>query len=131
MSADLVRLPTAAARPVQQPTGRAARDYRAAFREANPWPGDFAWPVQRAAARRLAERRDVLAGMAQSPELAILLAMLRFMPAERIEAIGISLDPFPGGLESAALNQARAVVNLAAENRRAMERITQLHEDLP
>jgi hypothetical protein len=44
MSGKIVRLPTAARRAVKQ---TASADYRRAFCEANPWPGEFKWPAMR------------------------------------------------------------------------------------
>lgn len=125
---NVIRLPTAAARQVSQPTGKAAREYRVAFREAHPWPGEFLWPTQREAARRLAERQDALAGLNQSPELAIIAAMLRSMPSDKIGAVGLALDQFPGITESPALIQARAMLDVAARDRRAMEAISKPFE---
>lgn len=128
MTANLIRLPTAARRMVQQPSGRAAKEYRATFRAAHPWPGEYVWPTQRAAARRLAERQDALAGLNQSPELAIIAAMLRSMPSDKIGAVGLALDQFPGVTESPALIQARAMLDVAARDRRAMEAISKPFE---
>lgn len=44
MSGDVVRLPTAARRIVKQPSRAATRH---AYRDANPWPGEFKWPFER------------------------------------------------------------------------------------
>ncbi|MFC3098853.1 hypothetical protein [Alteraurantiacibacter palmitatis] len=44
MSGEIVRLPTAARRAVKQPS---RADHRRAYREANPWPGEFKWPAIR------------------------------------------------------------------------------------
>lgn len=129
--ANVIALPTAAARQVKQPTTREARQARRTFRADHPWPGTFLWPAEREAERQRSERLNLFANLSHSPELAIILGLLRTMPAERIEAVRKTLDLFPDGGESEALLQARAVVDMAAESRRTMERVAKLYEDLP
>jgi len=73
MSADVVRLPTAARRQVQQPRGL-ARPYR----EANPWPGEHKLPARRDAERAV---RHLTAA-----EI-IVQAMLESLPADARKAV--------------------------------------------
>jgi hypothetical protein len=120
---NIIQLPTAAVRRVCQPNGRVAREHRAAFREENPWPGRYLWPAQRDEEQRRSDRQRLFTDMTMSPELAILLVLLRTTPSNKIEAIRFALDLFPSATESLALVQARAVVDLAAESRRALEEI--------
>lgn len=76
MTATVIRLPTAAPRKVQQRSIRAVREAKAA----NPWPGEYRPPCQRNA--------DAMAHQAsRSPELLILLALLKTLPAEQRRAI--------------------------------------------
>lgn len=76
MTSTVIRLPTAAPRKVHQPSIRAVREAKAA----NPWPGSYQRPQERAASAMVSQ-----AG--RSPELLILLAMLKSMPAEQRQAI--------------------------------------------
>ena len=68
---NVVRLPTAAPRRVQQRYNRHLRDYRAA----NPWPGEYIEPSRREADRRFQ-------GISRTPELLIVLALLKALPPE-------------------------------------------------
>lgn len=126
-SSNVVPIPSAALRIVRQPTGKAAREYRAEFRSANPWPGEHHRPGEREAARQQADRQALLADLGQSAEMAVIAALLRTMSLAQIEAVGVALDLFPGTTEATALLQARAIIEAAAESRRAMEAISNLY----
>lgn len=76
MTATVTRLPTAAPRKVQQHSIRAVR----AAKAESPWPGKYKRPHDRAAGAMVAQ-----AG--RSPELLILLAVLKSMPTEQRQAI--------------------------------------------
>lgn len=125
----VTRLPTSALRAVKQPSGKAAREHRQAFRAAHPWPGEFQWPSEREAHRRRAERQAVFGELNQTPELAIILAMFRTLPVARIEAVRLMLDHFPDASESPALLQARAILDAAAEARRSIEIVCMFEEE--
>lgn len=76
MSATVIRLPTAARRKVQQRSVRAVR----AAKAASPWPGEYRPPHQRDA--------DAMAARAgRSPELLILLALLKTLPVDQRRAV--------------------------------------------
>lgn len=84
-----------------------------------------------AAEERQAEHQALLADLGQSAEMAVFSALLCTMPLDRIEAVSTALDLFPGPFEAGALLQARAIIEAAAESRRAMERLTNLFGDQP
>jgi hypothetical protein len=75
---EVIKLPTAARRKVQQPCNRQGRVARAAFRSANPWPGEFLFAGQREAI----SRAKVIRGAGGSPEMAVLTAILRALPQD-------------------------------------------------
>lgn len=76
MTATVTRLPTAARRKVGQRSIRAVRQFKAE----NPWPGEYKPPHVRDANAMVAQAQ-------RSPELLILLALLKSLPAEQRRAI--------------------------------------------
>lgn len=68
---NVVRLPTAARRKVQQPCNAAGRAARKALKEACPWPGEYIYPTERAAMKTA----EVLLEMHATPELKLLTAL--------------------------------------------------------
>lgn len=76
MSASVIQLPTAARRKVQQRSVAAVR----AFKAAHPWPGSYQSPSQRASER-------MVASAGRSPELLILLALLKALPEDQCRAV--------------------------------------------
>jgi hypothetical protein len=70
-TSNVVRLPTAARRKVQQPMNAAGRAARKAFRDEAPWPGKLIFPGQRQA-MKLAE---AIADLEPSAELELLIAV--------------------------------------------------------
>lgn len=121
--ANVTALPTAAPRQVKQPETREARQARRAFRAENPWPGRYSFPAERDSERHRELEGRILAGISLTPELAILIAMMRAMPAAALEGLIAVLDLLPDFGDSASLEQARVLASQAAVARRAMERI--------
>ena len=86
---NVVRLPTAAPRQVQQNCNRAGREARAALRKACPWPGEHLHPGQRNALRKVAELRRI----EQTPALMIVQAMYALMEPEKRTELIAALAP--------------------------------------
>ncbi|MFQ3894579.1 hypothetical protein [Sphingobium sp. R-7] len=76
MNGTVIRLPTAAPRKVQQRSVRAVRQFKAE----NPWPGEYKLPRARDAEAMLSQAR-------RSPEMLILLALLKSLPSEQRQAV--------------------------------------------
>lgn len=76
MSAPVIRLPTAAKRKVQQRDIKAVR----AFKAAHPWPGSHQTPRER-------DAEKMVASAGRSPELLILLALLKTLPDDQRRAV--------------------------------------------
>lgn len=101
-STNVVRLPTAAPRRVQQPCNKAGRAARDALREADPWPREYVSPGRRVALQRAEE----LSSVQQTPALALALAMFAEMDEDaRLRVIGRV-----AGSGSTAARQAIALV---------------------
>lgn len=121
--ANVIALPTAAARQVMQPTTPEARQARRAFRAEHPWPGRHSFPTERAAEQQTDEARRILAGISRTPELALLIAMMRTMSPVALDGLITVLKLFPDVGDGVALEQARVLASQAVAARRAMERI--------
>lgn len=76
MTSTVIRLPTAARRKVQQRSIRAVRQFKAE----NPWPGEYK-------PSHVRDANTMVAQAQRSPELLILLALLKTLPAEQRQAI--------------------------------------------
>ncbi|BBC74403.1 conserved hypothetical protein [Altererythrobacter sp. B11] len=87
LNTNVVRLPTAARRKVQQPCNAAARAARKAFREACPWPGEYLFPNERAAMKTAEVMRDMTA----TPELELLTAICSVLSEEQRAKVSESL----------------------------------------
>jgi hypothetical protein len=81
MSGEVVRLPTASRRIVKQPSRHATR---AAYRDANPWPGKFQWPFERQIEADSRARTDLGQG---DPAYVLAIALYAALePAQRLAA---------------------------------------------
>lgn len=95
---NVVVLPTAATRQVQQNYNRAAAAERKKLREERPWPVDrYAHPQLREARKRAAALREVEI----TPTLMVLLAMLGTTPREQRAAMIEQLAPAGGAARTA------------------------------
>lgn len=82
---NVVRLPTAAHRKVQQKCNRWSRAARKELREAQPWPGEFIDPRRRLALRKA----ETLVRVERTPALALALAMFAELDDEtRLRVVG-------------------------------------------
>lgn len=72
---NVIRLPTAAPRKVEQRSIRAVRAYKAA----NPWPGEYIWPARREAMAQV-QRADGI------PERLALIAVMSTLTPEQKRA---------------------------------------------
>lgn len=75
---NVVILPTAPDRQVQQNYNRASRAAKLALREAQPWPREFIDPRR----RECLKRAEVINSVKQTPELRILYALLAALDIE-------------------------------------------------
>ena len=73
-STNVVRLPTAAPRQVQQRWNAATRAARQALRDACPWPGEYKYPIVRAREAEDAAKPS-LAHIRRTPALVIAMAV--------------------------------------------------------
>lgn len=97
MSAQVVRLPTAAPRKVNQPENREARVARKALREQTGWTA-YISPQMRLAKKRAA----ILDAAKQTPALIIVAAMLNLMPDTDRQAVADKLASMPLASDSYA-----------------------------
>lgn len=104
----VVRLPTASRRQVQQACNKQGREHRAAFKRANPWPGEYVFPGIRAA-RSMAES---IKTVGRTPELCIVFAMLATM--DRIERAKIMAALNEMGERNPDCESTRSAGNLIA-----------------
>ncbi len=88
-SPNVVALPTAAPRQVQQQYNRASRAARGALREACPWPGQYHHPQQREAMRKA----DIIRQMPVTPELLLVSMLLQTVPEDAFLKIVERLAP--------------------------------------
>ena len=75
---NVVILPTAARRQVQQNYNESTRAERRRLREENPWPGQHLYPGQ----RRAIENAKLVQEVERTPELAMLLAIFAALDPE-------------------------------------------------
>lgn len=87
MSGEIVRLPSAARRAVKQPS---RVDHRRAYREANPWPGEFKWPAMR---RMEAEAKARLALGQGEPGHVLAVALYAVLDPDQRLAVRRMLAP--------------------------------------
>lgn len=119
---NVIRLPTAARRKVQQGCNRWTRAAREELREAQPWPGEYLPPGQRKA-MPLAE---ILLHVEHSPELSLALAIAAELDEDtRLRVIGrIAKNGSPFAREAIALVRAEtATIGEKWDLLAAMERV--------
>ena len=84
-STNVLRLPTAASRKVQQPCNRWGRAARKELREATPWPGEYIHHQRRAAMRKA----EILISIERTPALVLALAIFAELDQDtRLRVIG-------------------------------------------
>lgn len=88
-SPNVVVLPTAAPRQVQQNYNRAARAARAALREEAPWPGEYQHHRQREAMRRA----EIIQETARTPEMLLVSMLLQTIDDDARRKIAEGLAP--------------------------------------
>lgn len=111
---NVVRLPTAARRQVQQRKNKDARAARVALREACPWPGQYVAPWVREADRKA----EAIRRIERTPGLLIALTVLQAIPeAQRAHAM-LAIERLAGTGDQAAIEAtalATAVILRAAD----------------
>ena len=95
---NVVILPTAAARQVQQPWNKQTRDQKRSLQDANPWPGEYFRPGEREAIQKAKLVRSVR----QTPALRIVFAVLEAMDLETRQKVvaRLAIDARHGSVES-------------------------------
>lgn len=82
---NVVRLPTAAPRKVQQPHNKAGREARQALREASPWPGEYVFPC----VRNAMPIAETLLRADRTPALVLATAIVQVLDEDtRLRVIG-------------------------------------------
>jgi hypothetical protein len=87
-ASNVVRLATAARRRVDNCRWAAQRKALEAFRDANPWPGEYKSPWARSREASDAE----FAKIQRTPEMAAILAILTAFPSDRINSLLAAAD---------------------------------------
>lgn len=88
-SPNVVMLPTAAPRQVQQNCNRFGRAARAALRKACPWPGEYQHHQQREAMRKA----EIIQETARTPEMLLVSLLLQTIDDEARRKIAEGLTP--------------------------------------
>jgi hypothetical protein len=122
MKSNVVRLPTAARRQVQQKWNRWTRAAKQELREACPWPAEYIAPGR----RRALEDAKKIAGVDQTPALAIVLALVRTLDEGQFLRLirDIAANGGPAAADAIALvNAQKLTVGRALDLQWALERV--------
>lgn len=113
---NVVVLPTAAPRQVNNHRYAAQRQAKRVLRDEDPWPGEHKWPHQR---QREAEERLIAEHGLRTPELLIVMTMMEMMDVDQHARLADRVQTYAAVMGDGASATAALITNrLLAEKKR-------------